>query len=476
MEIEETQLFKEIKTVIDEGPKPVNYLYRCLFIIDDKKYEPLKTIALNLKRDYFNGFSDELFTTVAIPNGLWAKVIYPNLHILDIIVLKIPILETAEEVEEEAEIEEKRYTAIPVTQISPSLTGQNVQRMSIAALDTTGFSEIEFQLIDKGAEALSMVTTGGVWRRTKTYKAIQGILAKESERAKTLTGPAVETIDVLEGTNEADREHIYIPQGTKLIDVPAYIHRECGGVYSTGINAYYQNKGWYVYPLYDITRYPEVDKKVTILKVPKTRFTNIERTYREDGDILYILGTNDSDFIDETFIHSRNSGDGIRYGDSRKVLRDIVEKKDNKAIIERKEVNHEFIFKNKDDLPDYRKQLNVHLSNDYLTANPFVQTSKIAMANGAMYEIDWENSNPDLLKPGMLIRIIYLDKDTFKELYGVLSAVFSVTQLRTPGLTAKRHITITKLVIFCSSITTQELEYDEIDEGVIQSWEKYESQ
>lgn len=474
MEIENTQLYLEIKQIIDEGPKPVNYYYTCNFIVEDKKYQPLKVLSMSIKRDYINGYGDDKIITVSIPNGLWAKVIYPNLHILDIVLIKTPIYEVSEITEEDKQIEEVRYTAIPVTETSPTAVGAGIQRLSIAALDTTGYMDIDFQLVDKGIEVLSMVSSGMILRRCKTFEAIQAILAKESKVAKTITGPAVKKISVVKGDNEVEREHIIIPHGTKLIDIPSYIQRECGGVYESGINSYFQDKGWYVYPLYNVKRFNKEKKKLVILKVPKQRFTSIERTYRVEGDIIYGIGTSDSDFTDQTFINTRNAGDGIRLGDSRQILRDIVEKKGNKAIYAEDGNNHEFVFEKKKDLPKYRKHYNIQLSANYLNSNLYVEKSKLDMANGAMYEMDWENSNPDLLYPGMPVKIIYLDKDEFKEIFGVLSYVLGVTQLKGQAITSKRHTTTTKIVVFCSSITKVEQTYDDIDNATIKNWEEYE--
>ena len=87
MEIENTQLYLEIKQIIDEGPKPVSYYYTCNFVVEDKKYQPLKVLGISVKRDYINGFGDEKIITLSISNGLWAKVLYPNLHILDIVLI-----------------------------------------------------------------------------------------------------------------------------------------------------------------------------------------------------------------------------------------------------------------------------------------------------------------------------------------------------------------------------------------------------
>lgn len=474
MEIEQTPLFQEIKQIIDEGPKPVNYSYKIKIHAGDKEFEAIKVVDIDFKKDFHNGYADETTVKLVIPLGLWAKVIYPVLHILDMTIIKTPIKEVSDATELDEDIVSERLTAVPISDNLPVITGKNLDRLSIQALDLKDIYTIEFQLFDKSIEKLRMVTVGGIFRRANSEKVIKAILAKESGKIKTSTGRAVETVDVVKPNNEEDREHFLIPHGTRLLDVPKYIQERCGGVYNTGINCYYQSKGLFVYPLYNVNRYQKAPKKMTIMKVPKQRYTGIERSYREDGDILYVIGTSDSDFTDDTYANTLNQGDGMRFADSRRFLRDIVEKKDNKAFIERGKVNHEFVYSDKKDRPDNKRIQNVHLSSENINSNPFMQRSKLAFTNGSIYEFDWENSDPSILIPGMMVRILYLSKNEMKELFGVLLLAHSSVQLRGSGLTASRHITNTKLIIFANSIIKQDNEpQDKVDEAAITTWMDY---
>lgn len=476
MEIEKTPLFQEIKQIIDEGPKPVNYTYKVKIHVDDKEFEAIKLVDIDFKKDFHNGYADETIVKLIIPMGLWAKVIYPALHILDISIIKTPINEISDSINQDQEIITQRFTAVPITEGLPVITGKNLDNLSMQALDLRDIYAIDFQLFDKSIEKLRMVTVGGIFRRTNPEDVIKGVLAKESGKVKISTGKAVEAIDMVKANNEEKREHILVPHGTRIMDLAHFVHNKCGGVYNTGINCYFQDKTWFVYPLYNVQRYQKAVKKMTIMKVPKQRYTGIERTYREDGDILYIIGTSDSSFTDETHANTLKQGDGLRFADSRRFLRDIVEKKDNKAIIERGKVNHEFVYSDKKDRPDNKRIQNVVLSSEFINSNPFVQRSKLAFTNGSIYEFDWENSDPTLLIPGMMVRILYMNKSEMKELFGVLLLAHSSVQLRGAGLTATRHITNTKLIIFSNSIIEQDNEpQDETDAAEIINWMDYKS-
>lgn len=476
MEIETTPIYQEIKQIIDEGPKPVNYSYKVKIHVDDKVFEAMRVLDIDFKKDYHNGFADETTVSLMIPLGLWGKVIYPNLHILDISIIKTPIKEISDDIDEDEEVTVQRFTAIPITKDLPVITGNNLDRVSLQSLDSLDVLNIQFQLIDKSVEKLRMVTVGGIFRRAKPEDLVKGVLSKESSKVKTSEGPAIRHVDMIEADNEESREHFLIPHATPIINLAHFVHQYCGGLYNTGINCYYYDYTWFVYPLYNVKRYASASKKLTIIKVPKQSYTGIERTYREDGNIVYVIGTSDSSFKDNSIANTLNDGDGFRFADSRKFLRDIVEKKDNKAIIERDKVNHEFIFSKKKGRPSNKTIQNVKLIDERITSNPYVHKSKLAEINGSVYEFDWENSEPSLLIPGMMTRILYMDKDEMKELFGVLLLAHNSIQLRGTGMMATRHITNTKLIIFASSIIKQNNERQEpADEAAIQNWMDYES-
>jgi hypothetical protein len=63
----------------------------------------------------------------------------------------------------------------------------------------------------------------------------------------------------------------------------------------------------------------------------------------------------------------------------------------------------------------------------------------------------WEHSEPSLIVPGMLCRILYLSDDTIQQKYGVILKKHDSVQMAAPGLTVARHVTRTALSIFTQS-------------------------
>lgn len=484
MEIEKSPLFKEIKEIIDEGPKPISFYWKAKIHVKDKDFEPIKIIDIDFRKDYSNNFADEITLRLFIPLGLWAKVIYPSRTTLEITLIKKPIKEVEDSEEKDDEIESMRYTAVLVLDKNlPVVTGKNIDHYNMWELDIKNAFEINFQLFEKSVEKLRLVTVGGIFRRVAPGDVIKSLLVNESNKVKLENGKAVDGVDIVDPDNKEKREHILIPQGTKIFDLADFIQHRVGGVYNTGINTYYHSKHWFVYPLYDTTRLSKAKKTAVIMKVPKNRYQAIERTYRQDGDILYVLGTSDSEFSDDAGTNFMNTGNGVRFSDSRRYLRDMVEKRDNKAIVARKKNNHEYLFKKKDeDVRDGEKELaNVPLSNDRINSNPFSERSSFTSKYGATYEFHWENADPSLLFPGMMVKIHYIDKDVMRELHGVLIFAHSSIQMRGQGLTANRHITNVVMIIYAdkppgSSQENPETESEnDVDAKEIDRWTNYKS-
>lgn len=483
MEIDQLPLFQEIKQIIDEGPKPISFGWVAKIHAMDKEFEAIQFIDLDFKKDYVNNFSDEIMLRLLIPYGLWGKVIYPNRTKLEITLIRKPLEEVSDEVDSEKKIESLRFTAVPlITDSLPIPTGKEINTLSLAEMDRVNVFAIDFQLFDKSIERLRLVTVGGIFRRVSASDVIKSVLATESSKVKIQTGKTFEGVDIIEPDNKEKREHVLVPYGTKLHDIAELMQHKVGGVYSTGINCYFHNKFWFVYPLFNTARLDKAKKTAVIMKVPKTRYTGIERTYRQDGDTLYILGTSQSDFTDDAGTNFMQDGNAVRFADSRRFLRDIIKKGDNKAKISRKKVNHEFAFqKNKEDVREDELQ-NIQLSNARINSNPFSERSSLSSKYGAFYIFEWENAEPSLLFPGMMIKIHFLDKDVMKELHGVLLFAHSSIQMKGRGLTSNRHITSVSMTIFANKPPGSAKEEPAEDQGEededskeTDNWTKYES-
>lgn len=468
MEIEDSPVYKEIKEIIDDGPKPVSYYYKAIIHADGNDYEVVKTMDVIIDADYATKISEFVVVRVMVPFGLWAKKIYPFRTDLELTLKRIPLEEASDTEEEKEDIETQRFFAVPNPETMPSIDGQDIENLTMEELDNYDMLYLEFQLTDKTVHQLRLKTVGGIYRRTTLEDVCKYVLQEETKKIKGDDESGFKGVDFYKADNKDPREHIVIPAATKIVDLPVYLHRRCGGIYSSGIGTFYSRQHWFIYPLFDTTR--SSAKTLSLIKVPVHRHTGLERTYREEGDTIYIIGTSDSEIRDDAMTNFTDSGNGVRFADSRKQIRDFVKTSGNKAIANRKEMNHEFV------IFDRGSQKNaVFESVKFAHSNPYVERSDLASKLGGIFRMNWENSQPSLLFPGMMCKIHYLSNNKVKEIQGVLLGYEAAVLLTDKGITSTRHITSTVLTIFINPPKDEEPPAEDPDAKPISDWTKYEA-
>lgn len=444
MEIEHSSLFREVQEVITSPAKPVHYRWKAELHVGDNTYEALKVLSIDDLREFDDKFSEEMMIELMIGMGTFAYDIYPYNTELDITITRYPLTEAGSFEGEESTPQAERYTATLVDTGHIGLEGNGPNTPSREALNLTNIHTCEFQLQRKAVEQLRMVSVGIKMRNATVEDAIRSIMTFESSQMSVDELQMPKGVDMVPASNQAKMEHIIIPDDVRLVDVPQYIHDQCGGVYSAGMGYFLQGDYWHVYPCYDMKRFGEAKHTMTVVNVPKNKLPGIERTYRLDGDHLTVLGTGDVKFKDDSNLLQLNAGNGVRFIDAEKFANNtFVERQGNKAIASRARNSNEFIVNER---PNGLN--NVLASDRAITANAYVEYSKMARRNGSFITFIWENANPSLLMPGMMAKILYLDGEEVKEITGSLLKVHTQHKLEGQGMTATRYRSISALVFF----------------------------
>ena len=463
---ESSPIRKEIDKILNEKDKDVTYRYNLEirvkeefegeFILTDrdKKYmsekelnekifTPMQVTNIDFVNDYEQSVMQEIWARVILPSGTWVKCLYPARDYCEIILTRKPVKTENFEDKEDAEEEEFIFDALFHIDEGNSLTGVDYTNITKTDLDIHVLPvAVNIELLNKGVEKVRKITVGAPYRNVKPEDFIKNSLAHFTKDIEVDGEPAVKKISVVKAHNENKRDHILIPQGIHLLDLPKYVQDFCGGVYNSNINCYMADDEIYVYPIYQTDRFEDEEKNLTVYRVPPALFPQFEKTYREDGKALYVLGLSDALSIDNSIAKKLADGNGIRYADSRKFLNKFVETKDNKAIAKRKEVNSEF---KAEDLKD--KDV-VTLSTSRINSNPFRERSKLAMRNGGVYTFQWPNSKPELLYPGMPARIFYEENQEVKEMRGVLLKEHTSIAMIGDSIANDRHGNTTTLTLF----------------------------
>lgn len=453
MEIEDTSLWREIEAVKGDGAKPVHYTWRAEIHANGLTYAPLKLLSIDIVQDFEQKYADEIIVTMMILGGTFAKRIYPFQDSLDITLYRDPLQEVGDASNEEGEPQSERYTATLLDKGNPLIEANGSNNPDEDAMNLNNLFEISFQLVGKGLEQLRMKSVGRIYRNADVESVIRAVLTNDSKEIQADAIHVPKGVTMVEASNKTKRDHVVLPHGIKLVEVPEYIQYRCGGVYNAGMGYYLRGDQWYVYPCYDTTRFNKATKTMTVINVPKNKMPNIERTYRINGRNLLVLATGEVKLRDDSEKQQLNHGNGVRFADAKGFMDgSFVQAKGNKVIAQRGKNTSEFVGTERKNGNN-----NVHISTNPINANPFVEYSRIARRQGGVLTFVWENSQTDLLYPGMMVKILYMENGDVKEVYGTALKAHHYVQLRGQGSQAMRYICQTVIAVFVQLIR----DYDE---------------
>lgn len=443
MEIENSALYREVEAIITSPAKPVHYAWTAQIHTSKETLDVFRVLSIDIVRDYEGNYADQTILTAVIPAGTYAKRVYPARSNLDITVKRVQLHEVSTDVNTETAAQTERYAATLLDKGDPVLEGNGRNTPTEESLNLSALVEIQFQLVDKAVEQLRMVSIGGIYRKTTTEEVVKAVLTKESQAIRVDGAQLPRGVQMVPAGNQQARDHVIIPHGVKLVDLPQYVHTKCGGLYSAGLGYYLQDGYWYVYPCYDTQRIADTRSTLTLINVPSNKFPGAERTYRVDGSNVIAMATGEVKFSDDSDYRQLNSGNGVRFADANVFMSGLTNTSGNKTTISRAANNSEFVAVKRDNGKN-----NVQLSERSITANPFVEYSKLAARNGGYLSLVWENSLPAVIYPGLMVKLLYLDAGEVKTIIGVVLKAHHYVHTRGQSLMEGRHYTNTMLSLF----------------------------
>ncbi len=324
--------------------------------------------------------------------------------------------------------------------------------------DLAELIELDVQLLEMGFAEFRLKETSGVCRNAD----MASILKAEMSAPVKALGNDNNTgydVDVYQVANPDKTYQMVIPSGTKIIDLPKYIQKEKGGLYSAGLGRYLGNvptltggkdvarkvnKMWYIYPLYDFTRYNKSAMRMTIINVPRNEMLGIENSYVIDGQEIYIYATGDTKHIDRSVVTTEKTGTGLKALKTGNALKhQSVTSKGVTGIPKGRNVIQFGLDNRPSELNDIR------LLDKKFTSNIFDAVSNFAKNQGVLIQVTWENSNPYLLLPGMPTKFIYKDMGIPHMLYGTLFIAETLDVTRQAAAHDTRYVSTTTLTLFC---------------------------
>lgn len=450
MAFEDTSLMREVEAVLANPQTLASHHWRAELKVRGQRdpIQVLKLLSIDNLRDYTNGFTDELGVVVVIGGGTFAYDVYPKRNDLEMTLFRDPIGEVQDLVDLSRDIESQSFKAVLVDDKSDAMTAQMRHLQSKFTGDITELKFVAFQLIDRTVEQIRMKTMGQAFQNTTAAEALRYLLTLHSKDIDIDESGQVVGVDMYPPHNTEPQKNIVIPHGLAFCDLKSFITQKVAGIYNSGCGFYFQKNTWFVYPLYDLTRFEKDTKTVTFINVPKNKYPGIERTFRKTGNQLIALVTGNVQHYDPTNQRQLVEGNGIRFTDARNVISGFSATTNNRTMLLRANNNNEYLSENR---PDGLN--NIQLSPNRITSNTFNELSRMASRNGCYVEIVWENSDPGAITPGKPVRFMYCVKDEVFETIGVIQQIHNHTSNSQPGFANARHITNSAILLFLKNTT-----------------------
>lgn len=453
MAIELTAAYNEVIRTIN-GLKPDVFSKVVAEVIAGGVTIPVMAVVEDTEERFFDRrFATQRKVELMIGAGTYLYDIYPWRRDLKIRLYRIPVGAASNIPLQNIAIETTEYKAVLFDTRDLSVEGNGRESIDKRAMDLTTLDKYTFQLIDPITEQLRLIQVGGIFSNVVPGVLLRTLLTQYSNTIDIDPTLKPLGVDLRPPSNNNKRMSVLIPHGKPLLDnqndvgIAGYLQKTYG-IYNAGIGCYYQKRHWYVYPLFDCQQYDKSSRKAMIVNVPDKDMRGVETTYRQEGKNLFIVATGEVSYVDRSEHDQMNLGNGARFAGA-EIFNNFATGKGNEAVVDRSAVLSEFVVDN-----NPGNLNNAAFSSERITTNPYYQASKLSPRLGGQISLKWENSNPDILTPGLPIRVLYTRSGEVRALDGVLLAVETSNRMEgTVGaITRHRRTSILSLFVTRSEI------------------------
>lgn len=410
MSVDVTSLYEDVIKTFNRKDGVGNSFYRweCEIYAGGKIIPVLGVQGITLERNFLDKVSDITGVEVTLGMGDYIYDIYPNRNSLKVMLYRIPVYPKKEMDFDNGAIVNQLFDAVLWNPRDLNIMTGGSAGASRGEANRAQIYPFKLQLVDPRWQRVRLYEFSAPIEDTARADLLRYVLSIPEDVSKvTIVPPSVAERIVYET----------VPVGVTVESFPGWLQEYGGGVYNAGIGWYFQKGEWFVYPIYDTTRFTTEEEVLTVCNVPAERMPAVDNSYRQDGKQLYVLATGNVQFTDTTQAQELMDGNGVRYGRA-----DVMGKRDayenGEVYLNREDNSIAVVGTPRAD------GLTVARSSAMATNNHAVELSKIAEQRGAVLSFQWHNSNIGLLKPGMPVRFFYAQNKRVIMLEGtVLSAV-----------------------------------------------------
>lgn len=415
-----------------------------------KALVPLFVNEVRIQRNYITKYCDVISLEVSMLEGDYYHDVVPFKSTLEVTLTMVP-MSAGDTPTIDTGVAQKqfRYKATLFDGRDPTLEGNNPMASDKEKANRASFTSVRFQLINPIIEFIRTKTVGGVYRNCTGASLIRSLLTAYSKDGTADTSIRLKGVTVAPRFNNVPREHIEIPHLTPMVEMPRVVERVSGGIYSTGFEFYLQGQFWYLYSPYNLKAYEDSPRSLTILNVPKDRFPTPEASYRTTPTQVVLMATGETKHNDFSEEMQLNVGNGVRFVDAAKVMESFGATDDNKLTVTRSKLINEFTIDERETGLNVVKQSAAKITANYLT-----EYSNLAIRSGSFVQLAWENGDPDILYPGMAVRMLYLKNNEPMEVFGVLVGTDTFSMPNANHIGPRRFTSQVAITIFIARKTS----------------------
>lgn len=407
--------------------------YTVEIIADGEVIKATTVNRIDYNRDYGNVYGSVISCMISIGYATFSTKIYPNRDALKVKIRRRKRLTEGNS----ADFTGAEYQTFTALLASPTDLG-TTNRTSVSdrpyERELVEQVDVVFQLSELAMFEARMCQVGGIYRNATSTDLLRVLMAPALDGSQSTDSLAlvdyngIRGVDVVEPTNSIIHDHIIIPPETSLVDLPEYL-QHIKGVYSSGIGYFLQDGIWSIWPLRDHTQFSKRKRTLTVVMLPESDTPFLERSYKLNGDNVFIISTGKVKLKDDVQSAELNSGNGIRYMRASALIDKMSSVKDNKSTLHRDDTLKTLLFNERKD------GLNkAPFISGIFTDNPYPAISSASKGHARELVVQWINADHKLLYPGMPVKVLYEKEGVVEELMGTLSGVIATIATATDGI------------------------------------------
>jgi len=453
LEVRDSTLYEDIVKIAEVAPTHPEFMWTVTVFTPDGELVLDNVQSMTIERDYANDFSDKTMLNFEMGLGSYVKKLYPYKSYLRVEILRKPIvLRTRDTIDGTKFATKELYRAVLVDQTSLALKASSEITNDELKGDRSKRIPVTLQLVEPLLDNIRTKFISGIfagtWEnilkaccraklRTEPWEKDVNLELVQQKQQHELAG-----VDVVDTDNTKDPKQLLVPVGTRLMDFPDYCQKKYG-LYETSLGSYIERGEWYLWGLHNTSRYESSERTLTIAVIDTNVVPATDNSFSVEEKHVKVVATGNVQHLDNTEAYLQNLGNGVRYQDANKLIDTYAKTEAGVTEISRAANLREYIVEAREDQLNY-----VPYSKQRISSNHFAQLSELNVRRGSVVNVMWENSDPDVLRPGVPTKVLYSGKDGVKGLEGILISCAHAYSTETQVFTDQRVRCNSSLVIW----------------------------